>query len=64
MPFITFPKDDEGRYKERRVQFYTEMIRRGVFLAPYHHGYICCRHSDSDIDTVLQAADESFAALK
>ena len=40
MPFITFNKDSEGRYKKLRPAFYTELIRRGVFLQPYHHGYI------------------------
>ncbi|MEW6280248.1 MAG: aspartate aminotransferase family protein [Candidatus Eremiobacterota bacterium] len=63
MPFITFNADPEGRYKQLRVRFYTEMIRRGIFMAPYHHGYICCRHSDEDIDAVLAAADEAFASL-
>jgi len=41
---------------------YTEMIRRGVFLAPYHHGYICWRHSDADIQTILGAAEEALSA--
>lgn len=62
MPFVTFDSDAEGKYKKRRVAFYTEMIRRGVFLAPYHHGYICWRHSDDDIRTVIGAAEEAFKA--
>ncbi|HPM76584.1 MAG TPA: aminotransferase class III-fold pyridoxal phosphate-dependent enzyme, partial [bacterium] len=28
MPFITFPADEEKKYKQRRVRFYTEVIRR------------------------------------
>jgi len=62
MPFLTFEADEKGIYKKRRTHFYTEMIRRGIFLAPYHHGYICWRHSDKDIQTILGAAHESMRA--
>lgn len=62
MPFLTFDVDEQGRYKKLRQTFYTEMIRRGVFLAPYHHGYVCWRHSDQDIQTVVGAAGESLRA--
>ncbi len=64
MPFITFDVDEQGRYKKLRQSFYTEMIRRGVFLAPYHHGYVCWRHSDGDIQTVVGAARESLQVAK
>jgi glutamate-1-semialdehyde aminotransferase len=64
MPFVTFDRDPEGRYKDRRTIFYTEMIRRGVFLAPYHHGYLCCRHSDADLEHVLGAAAESLQVVR
>lgn len=64
MPFLTFDTDADGKYKQRRLQFYTEMIRRGVFLAPYHHGYICWRHTDEDMETVIGAASEALAAAK
>jgi glutamate-1-semialdehyde-2,1-aminomutase len=52
MPFITFDKDPEKLYKSRRVKFYTELIRRGVFLQPYHHGYIAHRHTEEDLQYV------------
>lgn len=64
MPFLTFEADEAGLYKRRRQDFYTQMIRRGVFLAPYHHGYICYRHSDDDIQTILGAAEESLAVVR
>lgn len=64
MPFITFPKDETGLYKKLRNEFYTQLIRRRVFLQPYHHGYICYRHTDEDLSYTLGAIKESLDALK
>ncbi len=64
MPFITFTKDETGLYKKLRTEFYTQLIRRKVFLQPYHHGYICYRHSDADLDYTVGAIAESLASLK
>ncbi len=64
MPFITFPKDEQGLYKQLRKEFYTQLIRRGVFLQPYHHGYICYRHTEKDLDITVQAIKESLDELK
>ena len=64
MPFITFPKDETGLYKRLRTEFYTQLIRRGVFLQPYHHGYICYRHTDEDLAFTVQAIKDSLAELK
>lgn len=62
MPFITFDKVDE-QYKDRRTQFYTETIRRGLFIQPYHHGYIAYRHTQADLDKALLAIDQAFAVI-
>ncbi len=59
MPYITFDKVD-SQYKERRTFFYTETIRRGLFIQPYHHGYICHRHTDEDLSNALGAIEESL----
>ncbi len=66
MPFITFPENDdpEKLYRKRRTTFYTEIIRRGVFLQPYHHGYICYRHTDADLDQAVRAIEEGLAVVK
>lgn len=64
MPFITFNKDSEGLYKKLRPAFYTELIRRGVFLQPYHHGYIAYRHTDDDLTYAADMIEESFGELK
>ena len=64
MPFITFPKDNTGLYKKLRNEFYTGLIRRKVFLQPYHHGYICYRHTQEDLDYTVGAIKDSLADLK
>jgi glutamate-1-semialdehyde aminotransferase len=64
MPFITFNKDKDGLYKKLRPAFYTELIRRKVFLQPYHHGYVCYRHTDEDLRYAVAMVAESFEELK
>ena len=63
MPFVTFdkaPGDEERTYKARREYFYTQTIRRGLFVQPYHHWYIAHRHTDADLDKALWAIGESL----
>lgn len=64
MPFITFIPDKEKRYKKLRPEFYTQLIRRGVFLQPYHHGYIAYRHTDEDLDYAADSIGEALDELK
>ncbi|MTI48478.1 MAG: aminotransferase class III-fold pyridoxal phosphate-dependent enzyme [Firmicutes bacterium] len=63
MPYITFDKADD-KYKERRTCFYTETIRRNLFIQPYHHGYICYRHTDDDLNNALKAIEEALEVAK
>lgn len=64
MPFFTFPRDEAGKYKERRIKFYTECIRAGVFMQPYHHSYICYRHTDKDLNQVLNAVSDALKIIR
>lgn len=64
MYFITFKKDEAGLYKARRKEFYTQLIRRGIFLQPFHHGYITHRHTEEELQQTLTAIDESLAYIK
>lgn len=64
MPFITFPRDERKLYKQLRNSFYTELIRRGIFLQPYHHGYIAYRHTDEDLDHAVDMIAESLDEVK
>jgi glutamate-1-semialdehyde aminotransferase len=61
MFFITFKKGESDTYKGRRKDFYTQLIRRGVFLHPHHHGYICYRHTEEDLDLAAKAIDVALA---
>jgi glutamate-1-semialdehyde aminotransferase len=68
MPFITFdagPREAPGTpgektYKARREWFYTQAIRRGLFIQPFHHWYIAHRHTDADLAKALSAIEESL----
>ena len=64
MPFITFNQDDKKLYKKLRPAFYTHLIRSGVFLQPYHHGYIAYRHSDKDLDYTIEMIEEGLHNIK
>lgn len=60
MPFLTFDKVDK-QYGERRTHFYTETIRRGLFIQPFHHWYIAHRHTDEDLEYALKSIGEALA---
>jgi 3-aminobutanoyl-CoA transaminase len=64
MMFITFDKNESGSYKAKRKDFYTQLIRRKVFLQPYHHGYICYRHTTEDMDYTINAIGEALEYVK
>ena len=64
MFYITFKKDESGSYKGKRKDFYTQMIRKGFFFTPYHHAYICYRHTQEDLILTLTAIDESLEFIK
>ena len=61
MFFITFKHDKEKTYKARREDFFTQLIRRGIFMQVYHHGYIVHRHTEQDLDIAVRAVDEALA---
>jgi glutamate-1-semialdehyde aminotransferase len=61
MFYITFKKDAGNTYRVRRDDFYTQLIRRGIFLHPHHHGYISYRHTEQDLDITANAIDEALA---
>ena len=61
MFFITFKREEAGTHKGKRDDFYTQLIRRGIFFTPHHHGYICHRHTEKDLDLTAKAIDEALA---
>jgi glutamate-1-semialdehyde aminotransferase len=61
MFFITFKRDEANKARARREAFYTQLIRRGIFMTPHHHAYICYRHTERDLDIAAKAIDEALA---
>jgi len=64
MPYVTFIPDKDLLYRKLREEFYRQLIRRKVFLQPFHHGYICYRHSEENIDFAANMIDESLKKTK
>ena len=64
MFYITFQRDEEGTHKSRRDDFYSQLIRRGIFLHPHHHGYIAHRHTEKDLEAAAKAIDEAMAFVE
>jgi glutamate-1-semialdehyde aminotransferase len=55
MPFLHFCASLEDGQTERRDRFYAELTSEGVFAHPRHHGFLCWRHDQRDVDRVLEA---------
>jgi glutamate-1-semialdehyde aminotransferase len=64
MPYLTFTPDPDLLYRKLREEFYRQLIRRKVFLQPFHHGYICFRHTEEDLDYAANMIDESLKETK
>jgi glutamate-1-semialdehyde 2,1-aminomutase len=44
--------------------FYSEMIQNGVFLHPIHNWYTCGAHTQKDVESTLEAMEDSLKAVK
>ena len=64
MPYITFISDKDYLYRKLREEFYRQLIRRKVFLQPFHHGYICYRHTEEDLEHAATMIEESLKETK
>ena len=61
MPLILFDEDPDFRVG---YGWSAEMVKRGIYVHPWHNMFLCDAMTDADIDRALQAADDSFKALK
>jgi len=64
MFFITFKKDPSKLYRKKRTDFYTQLIRRNVFMQPFHNGYICYRHTKNELSYTINAVEDSLIWLE
>jgi glutamate-1-semialdehyde aminotransferase len=64
MFYITFEKDETGAYKDKRKDFYIQLIRKGFFFSPFHHAYISFRHTEEDLALTLRAIEECLGFVK
>lgn len=61
MPQVLFNDDPDFRFG---YGWCSEMLKRGVYTHPWHNMFLSAAMSEADIDFALDAAGESFAALK
>lgn len=61
MPQILFAEDPDFR---TGYAWGEEMLKRGVYVHPWHNMFLCAAMTDADIDFALEAAEAAFAALE
>ncbi|HEY1448531.1 MAG TPA: aminotransferase class III-fold pyridoxal phosphate-dependent enzyme [Caulobacteraceae bacterium] len=61
MPLFLFADDPDLR---QGFCWSSEMLKRGVYVHPWHNMFLCQAMTEADIDQALSAADGAFAALK
>ena len=61
MPLILFEDDRDFR---AGYAWSAEMVKRGVYVHPWHNMFFCGAMTAADIATALEAADGAFKALK
>jgi glutamate-1-semialdehyde 2,1-aminomutase len=61
MPLILFEDDADFRMG---YAWSSEMLKRGIYVHPWHNMFLCGAMTDSDIDRASSAAEESFAQVR
>lgn len=61
MPLFLFEDDPDLR---KGFCFSSEMLRRGVYVHPWHNMFLCAAMTEADIDLALDAAEGAFTVLK
>jgi glutamate-1-semialdehyde 2,1-aminomutase len=61
MPLFLFDEDPDMRMG---FCWSSEMLKRGVYVHPWHNMFLCAAMTERDIDDALEAAEGAFAALK
>lgn len=61
MPQILFEDDADFR---RGYCWTSEVVKRGVYLHPFHNNFVCAAHTEEDVRTTLAATDAAFEELR
>ncbi|MDR3513032.1 MAG: aminotransferase class III-fold pyridoxal phosphate-dependent enzyme [Caulobacteraceae bacterium] len=61
MPLFLF---DDDRDLRKGFFWSSAMLQRGVYVHPWHNMFLCTAMTEADIDFALNAAEDSFKALK
>ncbi len=61
MPLFLFNEDPDMRMG---FCWSSEMLKRGVYVHPWHNMFLCAAMTEHDIDGALEASEGAFAALK
>jgi glutamate-1-semialdehyde 2,1-aminomutase len=61
MPLFLFDDDPDLR---KGFFWSSQMLRRGVYVHPWHNMFLCAAMTPADIDIALDAAEAAFGALK
>jgi glutamate-1-semialdehyde 2,1-aminomutase len=66
LPKISNYRDFCQSSKDLFIDFRNRMLTRGIFIRPSHFGeiYISAAHTDDDIETTLQAMDDTIPEMK
>jgi len=62
-PHFLFTESSEKLNLKIRLSFYTQLIRSGVFLSPYHHGFFMSAHSESDLNYIEKSVERALAVV-
>ena len=61
MPLFLFDDDPDLR---KGFCWSSEMLKRGVYVHPWHNMFLCAAMTTADIDQALDAAEASFKVLQ
>ncbi|HVJ52901.1 MAG TPA: aminotransferase class III-fold pyridoxal phosphate-dependent enzyme [Aliidongia sp.] len=60
MPLFFFEGDPDFR---KAYHWCAELLKRGVYMHPWHNMFICAAMTEADIAKTVEAADAAFASL-
>jgi len=61
MPLIMF---DEDPGCGRGYLWGSALVKRGVYVHPWHNMFLCAAMTQADIDNTIDRADDAFSVVK